>query len=142
MCLYSWHQILDRSLDFVIVRCLSQALFQRKEKDEEDEKEEEKEGEAEEAVRDTQDLGGGADVGALRFIGFLNHGDVAVGGSLIDFSVLCSRAVQNFIAWHEAFRSARLPGILCNPFGTMLLVAKEIQPTVCRYLFPMKYRTL
>lgn len=87
-----------------------------------------------EAIRDTQDLGGGADVGALRFIVFLNHGDVAVGGSLIDFSVLCSRAVQNFIAWREAFRSALLPGILCNPSGTILLVAKEIQPTGCRFL--------
>lgn len=51
-----------------------------------------------ESLRDTQDLGEGADVDAARFIGFLNHGDVAVGGSLIDFSVLCRRAVQNFIA--------------------------------------------
>lgn len=70
-------------------------------------------------IRDTQDLGGGADVGALRFIVFLNHGDVAVAGSLIDFSVLCSRAVQNFIAWREAFRSARLPGIPCNPSSSL-----------------------
>lgn len=93
-------------------------------------------------MRDTEDLDGGADVGVFRFIGFLNHGDVAVGGSLIDFSVLYSRAVQNFIAWREAFRSARLPGILCNPSGTIPLVAKEIQPTVCRHLLPMKYRTL
>lgn len=73
-----------------------------------------------EVARDTQDLNRGADVGALRFIGFLNHGDVAVGGSLIDFSAPYSRAVQNFIARREAFRSARLPGILCNPPGARL----------------------
>lgn len=39
-------------------------------------------------ARDTQDFSRGADVAELRFIDFLNHGDVAVEGSLIDFSVL------------------------------------------------------
>lgn len=39
-------------------------------------------------VRDTRDLSQGADVAELRFIGFLNHGDVAVEGSLIDFFAL------------------------------------------------------
>jgi len=38
-------------------------------------------------VRDSRRLPPrGVDVVALRFIGFLNHGDVAVEGSLIDFS--------------------------------------------------------
>lgn len=39
-------------------------------------------------VLDTRDLSRGADIVELRFIGFLNHGDVAVQGSLIDFSAL------------------------------------------------------
>lgn len=41
-----------------------------------------------EIVRDTRDFSRGADVAELRFIGFLNHGDVAVEDSLIDFSGL------------------------------------------------------
>jgi len=41
-----------------------------------------------EMARDTRDFSRGADVAELRFIGFLNHDDVAVEGSLIDFSVL------------------------------------------------------
>lgn len=41
-----------------------------------------------EMARDTRDFSWGADVAELRFIGFLNHGDVAVEGSLIDFSAL------------------------------------------------------
>jgi len=50
-----------------------------------------------EMARDTRDFSRGADVAELRFIGFLNHDDVAVEGTLIDFSVLTLASFQRIL---------------------------------------------
>lgn len=111
---------------FVVVRCSSQALSRRKEKDE--------------VVR-----GRGGDTRysrsrrrcwcrcaqIYRFPESWRRGCRRQSNWF--FCPLLPRRSE-FLAWREAFRSARLPGILCNPSGTILLVAKEIQPTGCRFL--------